>query len=59
MRIQNTVKHALTNTLSASRNLRYTVIKHVSLCKFISYLYQYIMAGTQQLQHNNSNIGPS
>jgi len=59
MRIQNTMKHALTNTLSASRNLRDTMIKHVGLRNFTSYLYQYITAGTQQLQHNNSNIGHS
>jgi len=59
MRIQNTVKHALTNTHSACRNLRNAMIKPVCLRKFTSYLYQYITAGTQQLQHNNSNIGPS
>jgi len=59
MRIQNTVKHALTNMLSASRNLRDTMIKPVGLRKFTSYLYQYTTAATQQLQHNNSNIGPS
>jgi len=59
MRIQNTVQHALTNTHSASRNPRNTTIKPVALLKFTSYLYQYITAGTQQLQHNNSNIGPS
>jgi len=59
MRIQNTVKHALTNTHSASRNLRNTVIKPAGLRKFTSYLYQYTTAGTQQLQHNNSNIGRS
>ena len=59
MRIQNTVKYALTNTLSASRNLRDTIIKHVGLRKFTSYLYQYATAGTQTLQHNNLKIGPS
>ena len=59
MTIQNTVKHARTNTHSASRNQRDTMIKHVGLRKFTSYLYQYTKAGTQQLQHDNSNIGPS
>ena len=58
MRIQNKMKHALTNTHLASRNQR-TMIKPVGLRKFTSYLYQYITAGTQQLQHNNSNISPS
>ena len=53
------MKHALKNTYSASRNSRDTMTKHVGLCKFTSYLYQYLTAGTQQLQHNNSNIGPS
>jgi len=59
MRIQNTVKYDLPNKRSASRNPRNTTIKHVGLRKFTSYLYQYTTAGTQQLQHNNSNIGPS
>ena len=59
MRIQNTVKNALTNTHSASCNPRNTMIKPVGLRKFTSYLYQYTTAGTQQLQQDNSNIGLS
>jgi len=58
MRIQNTMNHAFTNTHSASSNPPNTLIKHVGLRKFTSYLYQYTTTGSQQLQYNNSNIGP-
>ena len=49
MRIKNTVKLAVTNTLSASRNPSDTMTKPVGLRKFTPYLYQYTTAGTQQL----------
>jgi len=52
-------KHALTNTHSADRVTRNTVIEPIGLHKFTSYIYQYTTAGSQQSQHNDSNIGPS
>jgi len=53
------MKPDLKNTFSASHKSRDTMNKNVGLRIFTSYLYQYLTAGTQQLQHNNSNIGPS
>jgi len=52
-------KNALINTHSADRVLRHTVIEPIGLRKFTSYFYQFTTAGSQQSQHNDSNIGPS
>jgi len=52
-------RHALFNTHLADRVSRNTVIEPIGLCKFTLYIYQYTTAGSQQSQHNDSNIGPS
>ena len=52
-------KHALTNTHSAGRVSRNTVIEPIGLRKFTSYIYQYTTAGSQQTQYSYTNIGPS
>jgi len=52
-------KHALTNTHSADRVSRNTVIQPIGLRKFTAYIFQHTTADTQQSQHNDSNIGPS
>jgi len=41
-------KHALTNTHSADRVLRNTVIEPIGLRKFTSYVFQYTTAGSRQ-----------
>jgi len=43
---------------SADRVLVNRMIEAVGLRKFTSYIYQYTTAGSQQSQHNDSNIGP-
>jgi len=51
-------KHALTNTHSAERVSRNAVIKPIGLREFTTYIYQCIMADTQESQHHDKNIGP-
>jgi len=52
-------RHASTNTHSADRVSRNTVIEPIGLRKFTPYIYQYTTAGSRKSQHNDSNIGPS